>query len=175
MTELSCRCGEVVMEVTGQPIVSVECCCTSCRTAAGRLESLPGAPRLFAESGAVPYVLFRKDRVRMIRGEEHLRDFRLGPEAATRRVVAGCCGSPVYLEFKGGHWLSVFGTLWPEGARPALEMRTMAKDLPPGATLPEDVPNARTQPLGFMGRLLAAWVAMGFRAPKIQEHEALHV
>ena len=45
-------------------------------------------------------------------------------------------------------------------------MRTMASDLPVGATLPDDIPNAKNQSLGFFAKLFGAWVAMGFRNPK---------
>lgn len=43
----------------------------------------------------------------------------------------------------------------------------MAGDLPEGATVPDDVPNARTHSTGYFTRQLCAWAAMGFRTPKI--------
>ncbi len=42
----------------------------------------------------------------------------------------------------------------------------MTSDLPPGASLPSDIPNAKKQSLGFFAKLFGAWVAMGFRNPK---------
>ena len=44
----------------------------------------------------------------------------------------------------------------------------MTSDLPDGVVLPADIVNSRTQSLGFMGKLLLAWVAMGFRVPKVE-------
>ena len=44
----------------------------------------------------------------------------------------------------------------------------MAMDLPDPAALPDDVPNARRQSAAFMAKLLGAWIAMGFRSPKIE-------
>ena len=43
----------------------------------------------------------------------------------------------------------------------------MTKDLPEGIVLPNDVPNPKRHTPGFMLKLMGAWVAMGFRTPKI--------
>ena len=164
---LSCPCGQVHLAAPAAPIASVECCCASCREAGARLARLPGAAPVLGPYGTTRFELHRKDRVRILAGEEHLAEFRLTPETKTRRVVATCCNTPVFLEFKGGHWLSLYGALWPEGTLPRLQMRTMAGDLPDPSVLPRDVPNARSHSLAFMARLLRAWVAMGFRSPKV--------
>ena len=166
-TRLSCACGQVRIEVEGSPIVSTECCCNSCREAASRMQALPGAAPVLQPTGATPFVLYRKDRVRFAAGMDLLREFRLTPASKTRRVIASCCNTPVFLEFQGGHWLSLYAVLWPAGAVPPLEMRTMAVDLPDPSVLPDDVPNGRRQPFAFMARLLGAWIAMGLRSPKI--------
>lgn len=165
-TEIGCACGRTRLEVEGEPIASVECCCTSCRAAAQRMGRLDGAPRILTDHGTTPFVIYRKDRVRFVAGTGRLAGFRVSPDASSTRVIATCCNTPVYLAFKGGHWLSLYGGLWPDGTMPAPTMRTMASDLPEGAVLPDDLPNARTQSLGFMARLFGAWVAMGFRNPK---------
>ena len=166
-TRLSCTCGQVCLEVEGTPIVNAECCCNSCRAAGSRLQTLPSAPAVLDSYGATRFVLYRKDRVGFAKGAELLKEFRLTPESKTRRVVASCCNTPVFLEFQGGHWLSLYACLWSKATLPALEMRTMTMDLPEGTVLPDDVPNARRQPLSFMVKLLGAWVAMGFRVPKV--------
>lgn len=174
MTALACCCGAVRLDVHRNPIASVECCCTSCRTAAARPEALPGAAPILTEHATTQFVLVRKDRVDIVAGAERLATFRLAPDASTRRVVATCCNAPVWLDVKGGHWLSLYGGFWPEGRLPPLEMRTMAKDLADGVALPDDVPNAKAQSLGFMARLFGAWAAMGFRNPRIEVEETLH-
>ena len=166
-TELRCTCEQVVLTVEKTPIVNAECCCDSCREAGKRLQGLPGAPSILGPHGTTRFVLYRKDRVRFLEGTRRLKAFRLTSGSTTRRVIAACCSTPVFLEFKGGHWLSLYGGLWPDAALPPLDLRTMTKDLPAGATLPGDVPNARTHTLGFYAKLFGAWVAMGFHDPKI--------
>ena len=166
-TPLACRCGAVRLALHGPPILAAECHCASCRAAAQRLAALAGAPDVRAVNGGVPYVLYRKDRVRFLAGAERLREFRLTPAAKTRRVVASCCGTPLFTEFESGHWLSLFSSLWPEDTRPPPDIRTMTVDRPPGTVLDGSVPNARRHTASFMLKLLAAWVAMGFRTPKV--------
>lgn len=172
-TSLACACGKVRLEVRGPPIVSSECCCDSCQKAGARLQGLPSAPQLLGPYGNTRFVLYRKDRVSFPAGAELLREFRLKPGAGSRRVVAGCCNTPMFLEFEKGHWLSVYGVLWADGTLPPLQMRTMAGDLPAGVRLPDDVLNARRQSLAFFAKLLGAWAAMGFRSPKIAIHGAI--
>jgi hypothetical protein len=174
-TQLHCACGQVDLEVVGAPIISAECCCNSCRAAAARLQTLPGIPPMLGPHGETRFVLYRKDRVRFLKGVEHLKDLRLTPKAKTRRAVATCCNTPVFLDFQGGHWLSLYGSLWPAGALPPLALRTMTSDLPDASVLPEDVPNYKRQSVSFFAKLFGAWVAMGFRSPKIAANGVLHV
>ncbi|RZT98084.1 GFA family protein [Rivibacter subsaxonicus] len=174
-TELSCACGQVRLEVEGTSIVNAGCCCNSCRAAGARLQALPSAPPILGPNGDTRFVLYRKDRIRFVQGAAKLKEFRLTPESKTRRVVATCCNTPVFLEFQNGHWLSLYGCLWPAGRLPALEMRTMTMDLPAGTVLPDDVPNASRQSVSFVLKLLGAWMAMGFRSPKIAVNGELHV
>ncbi len=166
-TELKCRCGKLRLTVEGTPIASVECCCSSCRNAAARLQGLADAQPILTQLATTPFVLVRKDRVHFLTGQESLAEFRLSPQAKTRRAIAACCNTLVFLEFKGGHWLSLYGQLWPDGTRPRLEMRTMVADSVDAASLPNDVPNLKNQSLAFFARLFAAWARMGFRSPRI--------
>ncbi len=171
----SCSCGQLQLAVTEAPIVNAECFCNSCRAAATRLATLHSAPKILEPSGATRFVLYRKDRIAFVKGAALLREFRLTPESKTRRVVATCCNTPVFLEFSGGHWLSLYGCMWPKGTLPALEMRTMTMDLPAGTAPLDDIPNARRQSFSFMVKFLGAWIAMGFRRPKIPVYGELHV
>lgn len=167
-TELACTCGQVHIQLEHDPILSVECHCTSCRTAGERLQALPDAPSVLNANGGTPYVLYRKDRVRFTSGRALMKEFRLQPDSPTRRIVATCCNTPIFLEFQHGHWLSIYAGLWPEKARPPLEMRTMVSDVPEGVVLDTSVPNLNHQNLSFFARLLGAWIAMGFRTPKVE-------
>ena len=173
--ELQCACGEVHLTVDRGPIVSVECCCTSCRTAGGVLEKMPGAPRIMGQNAATQLVLYRKDRVQFTKGTALLQEYRLKPNSPTRRIVAGCCNTPICLDFTKGHWLSLYGTLWPAHTAPAIQMRTMAGDAPEGTILSEDVPNHKRFALSLLVKLLIAWVAMGFQSPKVIVGGTLHV
>lgn len=166
ITPLACTCGAVQLHVEKAPIISTECHCSSCRAAGAKLQGLGAVPILKA-NGGTHFVLYRKDRVRFLRGAEWLKAFRLKPEATTRRVVATCCNTPIFLEFKGGHWLSLYAGLWPKGTLPPLELRTMTSDRPEGVALDQEVPSGTLQTLSFYAKLLGAWIAMGFRSPKV--------
>ncbi|WP_244530526.1 GFA family protein [Salaquimonas pukyongi] len=172
---VACHCGQVTVEVEGPHIAVTECLCSSCRKAGAVLSTLPGAPAILDEKGATPFVMHRKDRVRISSGKDRLRAYRLSPDAKTRRVVATCCNTPVLLEFQGGHWFSLYGQLWPKGTLPPLEFRTMTGDLEDPGVLPDDVPNLRQHSLAFYRRLLGAWVKMGFRNPKLVVEGELNV
>ena len=167
MTRLNCRCGKVHLELDRTPIITAECHCNSCRQAAGRLEGLPGAAPILEDNGGTRFVLYRKDRVRIVEGAELLKEFRLSPDAGTQRVIAGCCNTPVFLEFKGGHWLSIYETLWPSDKAPPIELRTMTGDRDSTALLPGDVPSGSWPTMKFYARLLGAWIAMGFKVPTV--------
>ncbi len=174
-TQIQCACGNTRLEVTGTPIATVECCCSSCREAAARMQKLDGAPTILTDYDATPFVMVRKDRVRLLAGQPTLKTFRLTPKSTTQRAIATCCNSPIYLDFKGGHWLSLYAQLWPTDSRPAPQMRTMTSDLPAGATLPNDIPNLKKQSLGFFAKLLTAWISMGFRVPKMPATEEIDI
>ncbi len=164
---LSCACGQFQLEMSGAPIISTECHCKSCQDAAARLQALPASGPVQSAAGGTPYVLYRKDRVRFPTGTDSLAAFRLTPQSTTRRVLASCCNTPIFLEFKGGHWLSLYGHLWPKGAMPPIEIRTMTQDAPASAKVPDDVPAGALPTAGFYARLLSAWIAMGLKSPTI--------
>lgn len=166
-TLLTCACGQVHLEVEKAPIVSAECHCNSCREAGAKLQSLPAASPFLETNGGTRFILYRKDRVRFTKGAELLKEFRLTPGSKTRRVVATCCSTPVFLDFQNGHWLSLYGCLWPKDSLPPLELRTMTSDLPDSSVLTDDVPNGKRQTISFFAKLLGAWIAMGFKVPKI--------
>ncbi|UVC19192.1 hypothetical protein IHQ72_30360 [Mesorhizobium onobrychidis] len=143
----TCVCGRVLLEAGGKPIVSAACYCASCQSAGRQLEALPGAPPLLEADGGTSVVLFRRDRVRCVRGHDLLAEHRLEPSSKTRRVVATWCNSAMFLDFTKGHWLTLYKERIPADDRPPLEMRAHSGR--------------------FMWRLLSSWAAMGFRTPEI--------
>ena len=88
------------------------------------------------------------------------------PDSPTRRVVAKCCNSSIFLDFTKGHWLSMFRNRFPTGA-PPLEMRVWTKQRRVGVELADDLPNYSGHSSKLMLKLIAAWIAMGFRSPEI--------
>lgn len=162
----ACRCGKVTFEAVGAPIVSAACYCASCQEAGRRFEQLPDAPRVLDADGGTGFILCRKDRVRCTTGQEYLEEHRLKADSPVRRVIATCCNSAMFLEFTNGHWLSMYRSSFTIDV-PPLEMRTMTKDRRAGVELANDVPNLSTHSGKFMFKLLTAWIAMGFRKPKI--------
>jgi hypothetical protein len=159
----TCRCGQVLIEITAAPIVSAICCCESCQAAGRAIEQTPGAPAVVRPDGGTEYCLYRKDRLRVLAGGEHLQERRLTPASPTRRVVASCCATPMFLDFTKGHWVSVYRDRAP-GA-PPLEMRIMAKDAPAGARFDDGIPTYPAFPGRFVIRLLTARVGMGLKRP----------
>jgi hypothetical protein len=162
----TCQCGKVKFEAVGSPILTGACYCTSCQEAGRQFGQLPAAPPLLDPDSGTSMVLYRKDRVQCVAGQQYLREHRLKPESATRRVVATCCNSAMFLDFTRGHWLSMFRNRFAAGA-PPVEMRVMTDERRTGVVLPDDVPNYPRHSGKFMLKLIAAWIAMGFRRPEI--------
>lgn len=166
-TELTCQCGHVSMSVTGRPITSAECLCSDCQKAGKVLQQRSGAPLILNQNGGTRYVLYRKDKVEFHTGHGKLKSHYINNDSKTRRVVASCCNTPMFLEFSNGHWLSIYGLLWSKQDIPPLEIRTMTRSRPEGVVLPADVPNPRTHTLSFYMKLFGAWVAMRFQTPRL--------
>jgi len=160
-----CQCGQTSIALTGDPILSATCYCESCRTAGHQFERDLGASQTVNAAGGVDYCSYRKDRVKITQGAQHLREYRLKPESPTRRVVASCCSSPMFVDFTPSHWLTIFRDRLP-GA-PKSQMLLMTKDKLEGTKLPAGIPAYATMPPGFMFKLIISWAAMGFRRPKI--------
>jgi hypothetical protein len=162
----TCQCGKVTFEAVGPPILTSSCYCTSCQEAGRQFEQMAAAPPVLDPDGGTGFILYRKDRVRCVTGQDYLEERRLKPDSATRRVVATCCNSAMFLDFTKGHWLSMYRNRFPTGA-PPFEMRVMTKERRVGVALADDVPNYSGHSAKFMVKLIAAWIAMGFRRPEI--------
>ena len=154
-----CACGNVEVGAIGRPIVTVTCYCNSCQTAGRQIEQLPTAPKLLDTDGGTSCILYRRDRVTCSKGIEKLQDHKLKPDSPTRRVVASCCNSAMFLDFTKGHWLSIYRARFPSDAH-QIEMRVMTGNKPESTTLADDVPNYKGHSGKFMWRLLAARLDM---------------
>ena len=161
----TCQCGKVKFAVAGSPILTAACYCTSCQEAGRQIEQLASASPVLDPDSGTGFVLYRKDRVQCVMGQEHLEERRLKPDSTTRRVIAACCNSAMFLDVTKGHCLSMFRNRFP--AAPPLELRVMTKERRAGVELVDDVPNYSGHSGKFMLKLITAWIAMGFRRPEI--------
>jgi hypothetical protein len=109
-----------------------------------------------------------------VQGGERLEALRLKSDSPTRRMVATCCNSAMFLDFTKGHWLSLYRARLSGPVRP-LELRVMTANRREGVVLPDDVPNCATHSGKAIRKLLAAWVAMGFRRPRVEGVPGLSV
>lgn len=153
------------MEARGRPILTGSCYCASCQEAGHRFEQLTSAPPVLNPDRGSDYVLYRKDRVQSVTGQEYLEEHRLQPDSPTRRVVATCCNSPMFLDFTKGHWLTMYRSRFPNA--PPLQMRLMTAERPAGVELANDLPNYDGPSKKFIWKLVTAWIAMGLRRPEI--------
>ena len=161
-----CQCGKVKVEAIGRPILTGSCYCASCQEAGHRFEELASAPPVLNPDGGTDYILYRKDRVQCVTGQEYLEEHRLKPNSPTRRVVATCCNSPMFLDFTKGHWLTMYRFRFPTDA-PPLQMRLMTAERRAGVELAHDLPNYDGPSKKFKWKLVTAWIAMGLRRPEI--------
>jgi hypothetical protein len=154
-----CACGQVELEAIGAPITSVVCYCADCQQGAQQIEALPNARTVRESDGGVGYLPYRKDRVRIAKGAEHLRAFKIRSNSATSRMVAHCCNSAVVLSFEDSkHWANVFRTSV-IGTLPPLEMRICTR-YRQGSAPDTTVPAFSGYPLRLLGKFLAAKIAM---------------
>ena len=163
----SCRCGHVKLEISGAPLLASICFCASCQEAGRLHQALPGADTVLGADGGTSYVLYRKDRVRCVAGGDQLDEVKLKPESPTRRLNARCCNTAMFADFTKGHWLSVYRGRAPADTPPPT-MRMMTAARPAGVELPDDMANYPGYSGKLMLRLLGAWMAMGFRRPKVE-------
>lgn len=161
---VACACGQVELEGRGAPIIHTECYCADCQEGGRRIEDLPNAHSPRGPTGSTQFILYRKDRFRVSRGESLLSSFTLKDDSQTRRFVATCCNSGMYMDMgKGPHWVSVYRKRF-TGEVPPLELRTCTRFKPAGVELPNDVPNHPSYlSVTFMTKLFLAWIPMLLR------------
>ena len=157
-----CACGGVELEAIGTPILSTASYCDDCQEGARQIEALPNARPVLDPDGGSAYLLYRKDRINCSNGAERLRDYKIQNESPTRRVVASCCNSAMFLDFQKGHWFSAYRARF-EGDVPPLQMRIQTKFKPKDRQIPNDVPSYPTYPIKFIAKLMSARVAMLLR------------
>ncbi len=159
-TAIRCTCGNVEFDAIGAPILSAACYCDDCQEGARQIEALPNASPVLDGDGGTEYLLYRKDRMKLSKGGDLLRHYKIKDDSATIRAVTTCCNSAMFLEFQKGHWFSVYRARVGDDA-PPLQMRIQTKFKPEvGEMQNDDVPCYETYPLKFIAKLIAAKVAM---------------
>ncbi len=160
----ACRCGRVKCRASGAPITNVVCYCNDCQEAGRRIEALPGAAPFVDADGGTPLLVCRDDRFACVEGEDLLTAFRLKESSPTRRMVASCCNSAMFLKYEPGFWVSAYRARFPADQLPPLEMRMQIQDRRSDQPFPDDAPRYR----GFASRLflkairarIAMWIGL---------------
>ena len=158
----TCACGQVAIEARGRPIVTVVCYCDDCQAAGRQIEALADAPPVLDDDAGTQLVVFRKDRLSCVQGQDRLVAHKLTPTSATSRYVASCCNTAMYLGFDDAkHWVDVFRRRV-EGTAPPIEMRICTRFRTAGTALPTDAPSRPGFSIGLIARFMAAGIAMKF-------------
>ncbi|HKJ61521.1 MAG TPA: hypothetical protein VKA94_05945 [Hyphomicrobiales bacterium] len=123
---------------------------------------MKNAPPVLDEMGGTQYVLYRRDRVICRKGAELLKDYRLTATSPTRRVVAECCNSAMFLEFEKGHWFSMYKARFGSHA-PKITMRVQWRDRVGANHDEHGVPVYKSVPPRFVLKLIASRIAMFFK------------
>ena len=159
-TIVDCACGQVAVEAVGSPITSVICYCDDCQEGARQIQSLPHAASIQDGDGGTAYLVFRKDRVRCLKGASLLRPHKIRGNSATNRLVATCCNSALFMNFDDSkHWVDIYRSRC-QGALPPVQMRVCTRFRPDGRSIPTDVPGYSRYPVSLLMKLLVAKVAM---------------
>jgi hypothetical protein len=125
-----------------------------------QIEALPNAPSVKEQDGGTAYLLFRRDRVRCIKGGSLLRNMKIAEDSPTNRVVAACCNSAMYIGFdEGPFWNSIYRGRFTTPV-PDVEMRVQTKSKPAAAEMDSSVPSYTAIPIKLGFRLTAAWIRM---------------
>jgi hypothetical protein len=139
----SCACGRVRCEARGRPIVSLVCYCDDCHEGARAIEALPDSAPLRLADGGTPLLTYRDDRFRCSSGADQLVGYKLRDSAPTRRMVASCCNSAMFLKYAPGFFMSI-----------QIEHRRADTELP------RDTPCYRGFPMQLFAKVISARVAM---------------
>ena len=160
-----CRCGAVEIGAWAGPIMVATCYCDDCQAAAQRIAaSAPSAPPVSADGGT-EFMAFRRDRIACIRGAQNLEVMKLTPASKTRRMIAACCGTPMYVGFEDRRpWVSAHRATFGADA-PPVEMRICTRFRRSDDPVKDGLPSHPGYPPVMILRILAAWPRMLFSRP----------
>jgi hypothetical protein len=157
-----CRCGAVEVDTWAPPFIVAACYCDDCQAAALQLASSED-PVTTADGGS-EFMLFRRDRIACGKGAEHLHAMRLREDTMTRRMVAACCTTPMYMAFDDKRpWVSAYRARFDHA--PPVEMRICTRFRSTASPLDEALPSYPGYPAAMAIRLVVAAVQMLFSRP----------
>jgi hypothetical protein len=160
-----CRCGAVEIGAWSEPLVVTARYCDDCQAASERLAVSSNSPPLASPDSGTEFMVFRRDRIACTRGAENLEAMRLTAATKTRRMVAGCCATPMYVSFDDKRpWVSAFRASFGADA-PAVQMRICTRFRRAEDKAKDDVPEHTGYPAAMILRVLAVWPRMLFSRP----------
>jgi hypothetical protein len=160
-----CRCGAVEVGAWGEPIIVTACYCDDCQAAARRLAAAANSPPAANAGGGTEFMLFRRDRIACTRGADRLQAMKLSDSSKTRRMIAGCCATPMYLAFDDKRpWVSAFRAAFGASA-PPVEMRICTRFRRLQEEVQDDLRSHPGYPPAMIVRILAAWPLTLFSRP----------
>jgi len=156
-----CSCGNVELEVIGEPLLCASCHCADCHEGSRRIEALPNAAPVLDSYGGTQHMVFRKDRVKYVKGTQFLKSLKVDDDSPNR-VYASCCNSYILLDIPDPMpAIPVYRGRF-QGAVPSIEMRINAKFTSDGVSTPRDVPRYPSFPFKFVRKIIGAKIAMIF-------------
>jgi hypothetical protein len=156
----SCKCGQVKFEAAGKPILAAVCYCKDCQAGGKLIEALDGAHPVLESDGGASYLMFRDDRFECVSGEHLLVGYKLKDRTPTKRFVASCCNSAMYLKFKPGHWASTYRNRFDEADSPPVALRINTRSRRSDIELTKEIPSFQKIPLRLFVRMFFSRLGM---------------
>lgn len=143
-------------------IAAPVCYCDDCQAAGQQIEAMPSAAPFRTVDGGTAFVVFRRDRVRWMRGESLLKKLKLRAGSPTNRQLATCCNSAMLLDFDDSkHWVDIYSARV-KATVPRPEFLVCTKFAADSLANSDRVPVYPGYALRFLIRLLRARIAMLF-------------
>ena len=148
-----------------EPIVVSACYCDDCQAAAERLAASAASAPAPSADGGTEFMVFRRDRIACTRGVDHLEATKLTQASKTRRMIAGCCATPMYVAFDDRRpWVSALRAPFVADA-PPVEMLICTRFRRSEDRASDSLPSHPGYPLAMILRILAAWPSTLFSRP----------
>ena len=160
-----CQCGAVEIGAWAQPIMVSACYCDDCQAAAQRFAVSANSGCASNADGGTEFMVFRRDRIACTRGADRLQAMRLTALTKTRRMIASCCSTPMYVAFDDKRpWVSALRAPFGPDA-PPVEMRICTRFKRSEEKTDDGLPSHPGYPASMMVRILAVLPSMLFSRP----------